>query len=82
MLTHKFIFIVLLFLKRLQIKSAELGEVKVQVYQHENWGHGDEDLYYSPPGCGTTHPDRLGRGAYLSQFDPHDEGSRVPPKRR
>jgi hypothetical protein len=54
----------------------------VQVYQYENWGHDDEDLYYSLLGCGTTYTDRLGRGAYLSQFNPHNEWSRVHPKRR
>ena len=32
-------------LRWLQIKSVELSEVQVQVYQYENWGHGDEDLY-------------------------------------
>ena len=54
----------------------------MQVYQYENWGNGGENLDYSLLGCGITYPDRLGRGAYLSQFNPHDEGSRVPPKRR
>jgi hypothetical protein len=66
----------------LQIKSVELSEVQLQVYQYDNWGHGGEDLDYSLPDFGITYSDRLERGAYLSQFKPHDKESMVPPKRR
>jgi len=64
------------------VASDKICRTQVHVYQYENWGHGGEDLNYSFLGCGMTYPDRLGRGVYLSQLNPHDEGSRFPPKLR